>query len=224
MFFYATFNELTRENKRAVKEATLAEIKLMCANEIISRQKRQLHKAGIPQLTISENLFTLRPRPKPLKNLFPHLKKSVGAALMITPTLFGTYYFATSGILAAFGLSTIAAFMTGPIGIGIAMTIALAVGIYFGYTLYQACKKEELFNRRFKRVEHESDYKRKLCYEQRNKLQCGKRPTLEIDPIKPLPTPNLSCATHYGKMPVLLLNRSTKNTETTHGYYSRFMK
>lgn len=205
IFFYSTMRESKRENHKASKEINLLELKLICANEIFRRQKYQMAKEKIPQAALSEKVFSLNLE-KPIKNKFPHLKKSIGATLMVTPMLFGTYYFVTTGILAAFGLTTISGILTGPIGIGIAIAAALCIGIFFGYKLYQSCIHEELFNKKIKRINKIVDYKRRICYEQKHKLSHKKSVSHEL--IQPdIVHNNHTCNIKYARLPMVLVNR-----------------
>jgi len=210
MFFHATYNELTRDNKRAIKQAQLAEVKLLCATEVYKRQRHELKVRHLPSVHLTEHLFAYH-KDKPLKNLLPHLKKSLGAALMITPMIFGTYYFAMSGIFAAFGLTVAAAIMTGPIGISLAIVGSLAIGIYFGVKLYQACKQEETFNKRLKKTSQQFEYRRRICYEQRSKLAQGQSLDNKQEEEPQQVRKNSACTIRYTGMPALLVNKSPKS-------------
>ena len=154
IFFISSYRENNQELEKNKKEVDCIVVKMECANELTNRHKASLAAQSDNQLP---------PFKYENKHIFAKLRKALGFCLLITSTLFGTYYSGGAILVHAFGAVTASSIMLGSVGISIAFGLALAIGIFCGYKNYQALVKKEEINKYMKYQNEVIDDKRDAC-------------------------------------------------------------
>jgi len=167
LFYVATYHEQKIAAKKIDKTFELLALKNKCADLLTARLQERL---GV-EASEENSLPYEPPAEKSNRKWLPRTKDAVKAALMVGTTLFGTYYFGTSAIIGAFGVTAVSTAMLGPIGLGIALTITFAVGIYFGYKHYQETKANAEIKKQQKLITAEIKEKTDKCHDLRNKIE-----------------------------------------------------
>lgn len=249
LYFHSTYQELKKEAEKTKRFFILANLKQQCADELIARLSIEIEKKLINNNVQTE--WRVKPVPEPAniqnkieKNNLPRLRKAISTTMLISTTLVGTYYFGTSTIITAYGLTTLASAMLGPVGLAAAFIFSFALGTYFGYKYYQACKNDEIIKEQQKQINNTNEIKRQQCYELKTKLEQTKlahKNTLinknhPIDkkskaPLRSKTTtaPNVNSTYRLSYFPMLLVNRAHRikkpnMTNVLHKKHRQFMR
>lgn len=182
IFYVATYYELKKEAQKNDKFFWHAAIRNECADVLLKRLRGELHnKYNLNSLDapeIDDDTDSELPLNLSDKKVLPRIKDAVKASLLVGSTLFGTYYFGVSSIIAAFGLTAISTAMLGPIGLGIALAVTFGIGIYFGYKQYQISKSNQTIKKIQKHKLAKLDAKIDKCNELKDRLD--QKPFMKI--------------------------------------------
>lgn len=173
IFLYSNYQDLNKEAEKNERSFKLLNLKRQCIDELIDRQRDEIDKQWRNKIVIETSLMKniSESNVKPDKNKMHKIKQSIGKTIIIGSTLFGTFYLGTHTIISAFGLSTAAATMMGPIGIGIALAVSFGIGLYFGYKYYQIRRNQEVQKKHEKELNNEIELKHKQYDEGKEKLK-----------------------------------------------------
>lgn len=146
-FFYANYKEMVRRENKINKTYYLSELLNQAADRYLANQDLQIEATQRPQYTA--------------KNKLSLIKEAIRPSLTITTSLFGTYFMGLNAIFSALGFTVLSA-TAGPVGIVIGLGVAVATGIYFGFTHYKKLSKEDLYH--FKQTTQSVIVKQKTLY------------------------------------------------------------
>lgn len=178
IYFYSTYQELARETEKIQRFFKLAYLKQRCADLLLERLNNEYERKAIENDQPIRKEWQIKPQPQPQnieekvnKNRLPRLRNAIGTALVVSTTLVGTYYFGTSTIITAYGLTTVAAAMLGPFGLAAAFLVAFSLGAFLGYKYYKASTNEQRIKQQQKQLENINELKRNECYELKEKIE-----------------------------------------------------
>ena len=174
LFYVATYREQKIAAKKNDKTFQLLALKNKCADLLTTQLQEKLGVEPEPDEEEENSALPAEPEApevKPDKKWLPKIKDAVKAALMVGTTLFGTYYFGTCAIIGAFGVTAVSTAMLGPIGLGAALAVTFAIGIYFGYKHYQENKANVAIKKQQKTIIAEIKDKTTKCNDLRNKIE-----------------------------------------------------
>jgi hypothetical protein len=134
---------------------------------------------------------------KPDKKRWQKAKDTIGSAIIVSSTLFYSYYAVTLALTVAFAGFAFVSAMTGPIGIGVALGIALVAGISIAYMKYRQDSKNQILKNNRKEMECQFNIKydkyQALRFSAHNKKNDN---TTELSPsrhmFKAVPTKSLA--------------------------------
>lgn len=129
-FFYSNYKEMQKKERKINKLLHLYELKNEVADLYLHRKGLQIDLIEIPSYAN--------------KNEISLVKTSVRACMLITTSLFGTYFLGLNAAFSALGFSLVSVSM-GPVGIIFGLGLALTLGIYFGSRHYQMLKQDDCF-------------------------------------------------------------------------------
>lgn len=170
VFLVSAYREHQQERKKTQEDLDFIALKIQCENEIIRRKKVELAASMRNSAEITAVLSQnpdIEPEPFVYKNkiTLEKVRPAMGFGLLTAMMMFGTYYSGVAIIIHAFGALAISGALLGPIGIGVALGVALVIGAYCGYRHYQALVKEDRIAR-FQEYQKEiSKDKRTECYD-----------------------------------------------------------
>lgn len=132
IYFIITLQEEKRKQASTQDFFQISALKDKCADLVMQKYEQEIPNIRrlIPRSYARNNYEDDEPVSSPLK-------PATGITLLVSTTLFGTYYIGASALIAAFGLTASFAFLTGPIAIGVCLGVALGIGLYFGYAHYR---------------------------------------------------------------------------------------
>lgn len=96
---------------------------------------------------------------KPDKKRWQKTKDAIGSGIIVSSTLFYSYYAVTLALTVAFAGFAFVSVMTGPIGIGVALGIALVAGISIAYLKYRQDSKNQILKENRKEMERQFNAK-----------------------------------------------------------------
>gem|GEM_PF-4110642 len=150
--FIGTYRGIEATEKEERKEEELLLLKKACA---------ELYLAKHPEVQKPQQAV---PPPKTAdKNRWQKASDSLGTLMLVSSTLFYTYYALTLAISVAFAGSALAVALTGPIGLGVALAVAFGVGLYFGYKRYQVYKENDRLQLERKNLTADYEIEFNLC-------------------------------------------------------------
>lgn len=173
-FFYANYKEIQKKEDTVNRLLHLTELKNHVAEMFLRRQGLKIQIIEAPIYSDKHELSLL--------------KGAVRSCMVISTTLFGTYFIGLNAVFSALGFSLISASM-GPIGVIIGLGIALSLGIYFGYKHYQMLKQDDYFKFEQKCQEVIVGKKISLCQNLKTD-ELDKSPLGEIQKTKPIYSTN----------------------------------
>lgn len=228
IFFTATFRAIKEGIKKSNNEFKLFAIQLHVADELIERQYTIIHDAppNLQHTIQSHRDFVLKSNFSD-HNKLSKINKALGATMMVGSMLFGTYYLGVSGIVTAFGLTTvIAGALGGPLGIGIALILSFSVAAYIGYKHYQVYQHGSIIKKQKKEMTHTIEEKYTFCYDLQDMIEQQKhlhsqsidkhRVELHTSPWHP----DKTTAYQFTNYPIILANQQQRKNRP-HDYHSK---
>lgn len=212
IFFYSSHNDLKKEAHKIDNNLRLTALKIACTKELIKRKTFEIDAELSDKNTVNlQDLLRFNPLPKLIykdKNKWTRIKNSLGAATMISSILFGTYYLGIGAVVTAFGLTSVASVLLGPIGIGVMLAVACLIGIAFGYKCYQAQKNSEELRKQQKQMQQELNSKNEEYEELNNRLKSleNKKSHPHKNPVKLMPKTKISKRYKFSLHPMIFMN------------------
>ncbi|VEG90852.1 hypothetical protein [Legionella spiritensis] len=151
VFFYSNYQEIQKKEKKLNQRFQLDLLKNQAIDLLLERN-------GLHVATIS------RP-PYKHKDKLAHIRDAISTSLLISTTLFGTYFLGFTVILTAFQTAGLIAATSaaGPIGLLAGLGVILAVSLYFGYKQYQIMKQNDQLKFEQKNLKKTVEEKVTLC-------------------------------------------------------------
>lgn len=167
IFFYvAAYSEYKIEYESNLDDLDFSQIKLECTKEIIRRHEEPTIQNE------NQSSWNIKPFTKPFifrnDNRLRRMKSALASTMLTAGSLFAIYYLMVAVVIAAFGVTTA---LLGPIGIGVAIGVTLAIGLYAGYKQYQSLYNNEKLAAFKEHQEHQLEKKCNLCNELRGRPQ-----------------------------------------------------
>lgn len=197
-FFSLSHQAVKRARETAIKELDFNTIKMMCADEIISRKKIQLASA-MRDSHAGALMMSMHQQQAPefeykLKHKSDKTKEAAVFGMAAGSLLFGTYFAGLAILLNSFGLIAISGMMLGPIGMSVSLAAAIGIGVICAYMRYRTIIKEDKLAQFMKFQKEQISDKQAECYALKKKTK-----NLPLQPKiqRTLSEPHLR-ASHFG--------------------------
>lgn len=147
--FATTYDELKKQEDKSDRACQLLAFKSACADAYIRKNR------PIQSLDLEGADSTALEKVEVDKNRWQRVRNALGAMVVVSATLFYTYYAVTLSLTVAFASAAFVGAMCGPIGIGVALGVAFAIGAYFAFKKYQLDKNNKQLKNDIKALEKE---------------------------------------------------------------------
>lgn len=159
-FTFTSYKELKKENIKFDKNCLLTFIKNMACDELAKRHGNKIFTKNF-QASLAKDQNKLE-SPKD-KNKLSRWKGTFGVILYTSSTLFATYFVAVAPMMKLLGYSALATAFSGPIGLGIALTVSLLFAGVLACIIYRASKNNQLLNAKFEAGTKITNKKMEAC-------------------------------------------------------------
>lgn len=166
IFFYASYREHRQEATKYETDFQYAALKLEALEIVIERQQEELSRLESLRFLAAHDTSVVASSDT---TVYSHLKQAVKATMLVGASLFSTFY-TTNAIVGEFGKHLFSGAMLSPIGLAIAGAISLCVGIYFGYTQFQASQNKERINNTLDALKSSIRDRKQYAYELQNRI------------------------------------------------------
>lgn len=148
-FFHSNYLQLLSKENKLNHFFQLYNLKDQCADLYMERKNIVLSMDETPSYIY--------------KNKMHLIKDSIRSGLLVSSTLFGTYFLGFHGIFTALNLTPVISATLGPWGIIVGLVVALGAGIYFGAKQFYASKQEDEYKFEKKCLKALVHKKKSLC-------------------------------------------------------------
>lgn len=220
--FSGTFYELSKEERKTNHALQMIALKQAVADEILSQLKPSFMISALSaqELKQIENKIELAPQKR----------DALTVGMVVGTTMFSTYFVGLNAIFTALGLTTVAVFMSTPIGLLIGGIISAAASLFLGRNQYNDDKQNEIARKKQNKLTKHFNVKIEECY--RLQKICKKNQLINdvqnIQPIKTITHEHNNLAATHGnyklyKNPMVFVNRKKqKHKHHSEIYTSNF--